>query len=156
MSVEISNESGRQVDETRIVACSRHVMAALGIPPAAELSVLLVDLDTMAQLHERWMDLPGATDVMAFPQEDAIPGHPGEEDVPPALLGDVVLCPEFAEGNAREAGHELTDELDLLTVHGILHLVGHDHDEEDEARDMFARQSQLLTSWSAVRTGAQA
>jgi probable rRNA maturation factor len=154
MSVEISNESGRQVDETRIVACSRHVMAALGIPAGAELSVLVVDLETMAQLHERWMDLPGPTDVMAFPQDDAIPGHPGEEDIPPALLGDVVLCPEFAQGNAREAGHELEDELDLLTVHGILHLVGHDHHEEEEAREMFARQRQLLTSWAAVRTAA--
>jgi probable rRNA maturation factor len=81
---------------------------------------------------------------------------PGEDDVPQSLLGDVVLCPEFAEANAREAGHTLADELDLLTCHGILHLVGHDHADEEEAREMFARQRDLLASWALARTAGTA
>ena len=152
MSVEISNESGVDVDETRIVSVARHVMGQLGVPEMAELSVLVVDLDTMASLHERWMDLPGPTDVMAFAQDDVLSSGPGDDDAPEALLGDVVLCPEFAREGAAKAGHDLADELDLLTCHGILHLVGYDHEEEDEAREMFGRQRELLTSWAAART----
>ena len=151
MSVEISNESGRPVDETRIVSVARHVMGALGVPPMAELSVLVVDLETMSNLHERWMDLPGPTDVMAFPQDDVLSAGPHGDDVPDSMLGDVVLCPEFAESNATEAGHPLSDELDLLTCHGILHLVGYDHEDEEEAKEMFGKQAELLASWAAAR-----
>jgi probable rRNA maturation factor len=68
----------------------------------------------------------------------------------PALLGDIVLCPEFAKAQARQAGHTLSDELHLLTVHGVLHLLGYDHGEPDEEREMFALQNKLLTDWRAA------
>lgn len=115
----------------------------LHLGPGVELNVTLVDEDRMERLHMDWMDLPGPTDVMSFPMDELSPGtatHPVEE----GLLGDVVLCPGVARRQAHAAGHDLADELMLLTVHGVLHLLGHDHAEQDEKRVMFALQSRLL------------
>jgi probable rRNA maturation factor len=95
-----------------------------------ELSVSLVGADEMADLHQRYLGEPGPTDVLSFPQDEAAP-----EDGP-RLLGDVVICPEFAVGH----GKELQAELRLLLVHGILHLLGYDHEEEAARRAMWARQ----------------
>ena len=106
-------------------------------------SVLLVDVDVMTDLHVRWMDEPGPTDVLSFPMDELRPGTDGEPS-PPGLLGDVVLCPEVAAQQARTAGHSTVEELLLLTVHGILHLLGYDHAEPDEEKEMFALQRTLL------------
>ncbi len=152
MPVEVANESGAPVDEDELSALSRHVLAALGVSALAELSVLLVDGSAMTALHERWMDEPGPTDVLAFPQDELADGRPEDEegDAPPTLLGDVVLCPEVAGRQARRAGHPTADELALLCTHGILHLLGYDHGEPDEEREMTALQSRLLSSWRAL------
>ncbi len=153
MSVEVANESGSAVDETRLVGLARHVLAEMGVHPLAELSVLLVDPDTMSRLHERWMGESGPTDVMAFPMDELETGRGPDEDddPPPALLGDVVLCPEVARRQAAAAGHSTADELHLLATHGILHLLGYDHGEAEEEREMFARQAELLGSWRSAR-----
>ncbi len=153
MSVEVANESGSAVDETRLVGLARHVLAEMGVHPLAELSILLVDPDTMARLHERWMGESGPTDVMAFPMDELETGRGPDEDddPPPALLGDVVLCPEVARRQAAAAGHSAADELHLLATHGILHLLGYDHGEAEEEREMFARQAELLGSWRSAR-----
>jgi probable rRNA maturation factor len=153
MSVEVSNESGVAVDERALVDLCRHVLDGMGVHPMAELSVLLVDLRTMEGHHERWMGEPGPTDVMAFPMDELDDGR-GEpdEEPPPTLLGDVLLCPEVAERQALAAGHSVEDELQLLCTHGILHLLGYDHADADEEREMFARQADLLASWRAART----
>lgn len=153
MSVEIANESGVAVDEHRLGELSRFVLDRLRIHPQAELSVLLVDTAAMEQLHVQWMDLPGPTDVMSFPMDELRP-TPDGEDPPPGLLGDVVLCPEVAAGQARKAGHDVQDELDLLTAHGILHLLGFDHAEPAEEREMFALQGELLEAWEQRDPGA--
>jgi probable rRNA maturation factor len=161
VSIEIANESGVEVDEPDLAALARYVLDDLHIHPLAELSVLLVDRATMSELHERWMGEPGPTDVLAFPMDELRPPPPGsnrgdpggsgdpEED--PALLGDVVLCPEVAADQAAQAGHELRDELELLCTHGILHLLGYDHAEEAEKAAMFGLQGELLRSWRAAR-----
>ena len=152
MSIEIANESGVEVGEDDLIAVARSVIAAMDVHPAAELSVVLVDSSTMADLHERWMDLPGPTDVMAFPMDELEPGgRPDAPDPGPAMLGDIVLCPPFAVAQAREAGHSLQDELHLLTVHGVLHLLGYDHAEPDEEREMFALQARLLAEFTDAR-----
>ena len=152
MSIEIANESGVEIGEEDIVAVARSVIAAMDVHPAAELSVVLVDTPTMADLHERWMDLPGPTDVMAFPMDELEPGgRPDAPDPGPAMLGDIVLCPPFAVAQAREAGHSLADELPLITAHGVLHLLGYDHAEPDEEREMFALQARLLAEFTAAR-----
>lgn len=156
MSVEIANESGISVDEASIVSVARFTLSAMRVDPLAELSVLIVDPESMAELHERWMDLPGPTDVMAFPMDEMDGARrPDAVDLGPTLLGDVVLCPAFARDQARKAGHSLMDELYLLTVHGVLHLLGYDHAEPDEEREMFALQQKLLTAFRVERAAAQ-
>lgn len=155
MSIEVNNESGAAVDESALVEVSRFALDALQIDPLAELSILLLDEEAMAALHVQWMDLEGPTDVMAFPQDalDDAPGVGGPHG--PALLGDVVLCPSVARSQAAAAGHSVDSELSLLCVHGILHLLGYDHAEPDEEKEMFELQAQLLRTY-ASETGRPA
>jgi probable rRNA maturation factor len=150
VGVEVNNESGVEADETEIVALARHVLAAMRVHPQAELSVVLVDEPAMTQLHVQWMDEPGPTDVLSFPMDELRPGSDGE-DSPPGLLGDVVLCPQVAARQARAAGHSAQEELLLLTTHGILHLLGYDHAEPDEEKEMFGLQRKLLLTYLSTR-----
>ncbi|WP_099023822.1 rRNA maturation RNase YbeY [Mycolicibacterium palauense] len=150
MSIEVSNESGVDVSEEELISVARFVIAAMKVNPAAELSMVLLDTAAMADLHMRWMDLPGPTDVMSFPMDELEPG--GRPDAPepgPSVLGDIVLCPQFAADQAKAAGHPLEHELALLTVHGVLHLLGYDHAEPDEEKEMFGLQRRLLEDWYA-------
>jgi probable rRNA maturation factor len=149
MSIEVLNESGTAVDELRLVALSRFVLDQLHIHPQAELSVRIVDEATMAHLHEQWMDEPGPTDVLSFPMDELRPPRDPDEPVEPGILGDVVLCPAVAERQAVQAGHSTEHELHLLTTHGILHLLGYDHSEPAEEREMFGLQDSLLKAWQA-------
>jgi probable rRNA maturation factor len=155
VSIEIANESGVRVDTDQVLGVARHALDELGVNPLAELSVLLVDVEYMAELNHRWMGADGPTDVLAFPMDESSVDHgPSEANGgEPALLGDIVLCPEVAERQAAGAGHSPADELHLLTVHGVLHLLGYDHAEPEEEREMFALQARLLRSW-AGRQGA--
>jgi probable rRNA maturation factor len=150
MSIEVANESGMSVDEVGLAALSRFVLDELRIHPLAELSLLLVDSPAMEQLHVQWMEEPGPTDVLAFPMDELRPTK-NDEEPEPGLLGDVVLCPAVAEQQAPAAGHTTAVELEMLTTHGILHLVGYDHAEPDEREEMFALQRQLLEGWAARR-----
>src|SRR5689334_21687268 len=148
MSIEIANESGVEVDSDAILAVARHALDEMGVNPLAELSILLVDAGYMTELNHRWMDGEGPTDVLAFPMDESSVDHgPGEAAGEPALLGDIVLCPDVAAKQAAAAGHSAADELALLTVHGTLHLLGYDHAEPDEEREMFGLQGRLLSSW---------
>ncbi|HEU5270049.1 MAG TPA: rRNA maturation RNase YbeY [Jatrophihabitans sp.] len=148
MSIEINNESESAVDERAITSVARYVLDTLGINPLAELSILVVDSEAMATLHKQWMDLDGPTDVMAFPM-DTLDDKPGMEAQPgPALLGDVILCPEVAAVQAASAGHSRDAELYLLTTHGVLHLLGYDHGDPESEREMFTLQTQLVTGWA--------
>jgi probable rRNA maturation factor len=150
VSIEVSNESGLDVSEIELISVARFVLARMNVNPGAELSMVLLDTAAMADLHMRWMDLPGPTDVMSFPMDELEPG--GRPDAPepgPAMLGDIVLCPKFAAEQAEAAGHSLGHELALLTVHGVLHLLGYDHAEPEEEKEMFALQRRLLEEWVA-------
>ena len=150
MSVEVNDESGADVDAERLAALARFLLDRLRVHPLAELSVLVVDAQTMAAHHLQWMDEEGPTDVMSFPMDELRPGS-ADEDPAPGLLGDVVLCPEVAADQARAAGHSTAHELDLLCAHGVLHLLGYDHGEPEEERDMFAVQTRLLGDWWNAR-----
>lgn len=154
MSIDIANESGVDVDERELSRLARFVLDRMRLHPQAELSIVLVDEATMTEHHERWMDEPGPTDVLAFPMDELRPGREGEE-APVGLLGDVVLCPQVAKRQAKEAGHSVADELHLLTVHGILHLLGYDHAEPEEHKEMFALQARLLAEWRPLRAGGE-
>ncbi|MGH3551573.1 MAG: rRNA maturation RNase YbeY [Mycobacterium sp.] len=155
MSIEVANESAFDVSETELVSVARFVIAEMDVNPAAELSMVLLDTAAMADLHMRWMDLPGPTDVMSFPMDELEPsGRPDAAEPGPAMLGDIVLCPEFAAEQAAAAGHSLGHELALLTIHGVLHLLGYDHTEPDEEKEMFALQHRLLEEWVADQVEA--
>lgn len=159
MSIEIANESGADIDETRLAMLARHVLDEMAVHPLAELSVLLVDEAAMTELHVRWMGESGPTDVLAFPMDELRPPQPGgtpeydssEPNSVPGLLGDVVICPPVAAAQARRAGHGVQDEIDLLCAHGILHLLGYDHSEPAEHAVMFGLQDRLLAAWRAER-----
>ena len=150
VSIEVNNESGVSVDEAEIAALARSVLDAMRVHRQAELSVVLVDADAMEQLHVQWMDEPGPTDVLSFPMDELRPGKDDEEPEP-GLLGDVVLCPQVAKEQARAAGHSFEEELLLLATHGILHLLGYDHAEPDEEKEMFALQRKLLLTFLSTR-----
>ena len=150
MSIEVNKESGVEVDEVEFAALGRHVLDAMHVHPQTDLSILLVAVDVMSQLHLQWMDEPGPTDVLSFPMDELRPGREGEQ-TPAGLLGDVVLCPDVAAQQARLAGHSTAEELLLLTTHGILHLLGYDHAEPDDEKVMFALQRQLLLTFLAGR-----
>jgi probable rRNA maturation factor len=145
MTIEVANESGVEVDEAAIERAARHALDTMGISPEAELSILVVDVVRMTELHVQHMDLPGPTDVLAFPMDDAW----AEPDGAPVMVGDVVLCPEVAAEQAVAAGHSTDAELAMLTTHGVLHLLGYDHEEPEEHAEMFALQAQLLASLKA-------
>ena len=159
MSIEVNNESGVDVDELGLSDLGRFVLDQMGIDPLAELSIVLLDVPAMTALHVQWMDLPGPTDVMAFPMDGAdAPSDRHDPSAPPktdkqraeAMLGDVVLCPAVAADQAASAGHSAEAELHLLCTHGILHLLGYDHAEPDEEREMFELQARLLDAWVGV------
>ncbi len=148
MTIEIGNESGIAVDEAVLLRLMEHNLAELHVSPDADVAILLVDEGAMESLHVQWMDEPGPTDVLSFPMDEL---RPGTEDTPtPAgLLGDIVLCPQVAETQAVAAKHSTLDELILLTTHGLLHLLGFDHAEPEEEREMFGLQRELIASFQA-------
>ena len=153
MSIEVANESGVDVDERALERLARFVLDEFGVNPLVELSIRLVDVEAMTALHVHFMDEPGPTDVLAFPMDEL---HDHRDDVdspdaPPTLLGDVVLCPPVAAQQARAAGQSTEAELDLLCTHGILHLLGFDHADPEQEKEMFGQQARLLTGWSVVR-----
>jgi probable rRNA maturation factor len=147
VSIEVNNESSVEVDETALLRLATFALDFLHVHPDAELAIVLVDEAAMEQLHVQWMDEPGPTDVLSFPMDEL---RPGTEDMPtPAgLLGDVVLCPQVAESQAQTAGHSTLEELLLLTTHGMLHLLGFDHADAEEEREMFGIQRDILVGYA--------
>ncbi|MEX0706163.1 MAG: rRNA maturation RNase YbeY [Nitriliruptoraceae bacterium] len=143
MSVFLADEQGLEVDTDRLLALARHVLGARRVPDDMELSLLLVDTTTIAELNERHMQKAGPTDVLAFPIDEPGEAAPGA----PAILGDVVLCPQVAHDQAAELDRTPSAELEMLTVHGILHLLGMDHASPDEEREMFGLTEELLASF---------
>jgi probable rRNA maturation factor len=141
VEVFLANEQGLTVDETRLTALAHHVLSAEGLQDEGELSILLVTADHIRRLNDRFAGDDYPTDVLAFPML--------EDDGSSEMLGDVVVCPEVAEGNAQKLGHGLDDELDILLVHGTLHLLGYDHQNEDEKKKMEARLREILGSFAA-------
>jgi probable rRNA maturation factor len=149
VSIEVLNESGTEVDAHELSRLSRFVMDRMRVHPMAELCIKVVDEATIAELNEQWMEKEGPTDVLAFPMDELRPGLVTEEPEE-GVLGDLVLCPAVAERQAKDAGHSTRDEVALLTVHGILHLLGYDHAEPEEHAEMFGLQDRLLMEWRAA------
>lgn len=146
--IEINNESAIDVDETVLQRLTDFNLAQLHVSPDAEVAIVLVDEGAMEALHVQWMDEPGPTDVLSFPMDELRPGT-AEQPTPAGLLGDIVLCPQVAETQAQAAKHSTLDELVLLTTHGTLHLLGFDHAEPEEEREMFGLQRELIAAFQS-------
>ena len=150
------------VDLARFVALARYVLEAEQVRGDVELSLLFVDPRTIADLNRRFLDEEGPTDVLAFPMDDDVtisgrqpdqggrgPGAPSEAGEPPVVIGDVVVCPAIASAQAEAAGRPVDDELALLVVHGVLHLLRYDHEEPADEAVMRARERELLEAFRA-------
>ena len=142
MGIEIANNSGFDCDEAKIVSVAGFALDKMGIHPDSDLSITLVDEEEITKLHVQWMDLPGPTDVLSFPMDELKPFSASKG---PGIIGDIVICPQFAAKQAL--AHPLEDEISLLTVHGVLHLLGFDHAEPEEHKVMFALQDKTLAEW---------
>ena len=151
MSVEVLNETEYQIDGEEFQELASYVLEAMHVSPAVEMSLIFVEPDAIAALHERWLDLEGPTDVMSFPMDELRPGS-ADSPTEAGILGDIVICPEVAQAQAARAGHSSVEEMLLLTVHGMLHLLGYDHAEKDEEKEMFALQRKLLLTFLAERS----
>jgi probable rRNA maturation factor len=150
MTVDINNESGLEADSPGLVRLATFTLDQLRIHPQAELSVLLVDEDTMSAYHEKYMGEPGPTDVLSFPMDELRP--PGDEDEPPlGLLGDIVLCPAVTSRQAAEHSRSASAEAEYLLVHGILHLLGYDHADDAERTEMFGLKDKIIAAWAEQR-----
>ncbi|MEJ1155567.1 MULTISPECIES: rRNA maturation RNase YbeY [Microbacterium] len=149
MTIEIGNESGIAVEEAVLLRLVAHNLMQLNVSNDADVAIMLVDEGAMEALHVQWMDEPGPTDVLSFPMDELRPGTE-DQPTPPGLLGDIVLCPQVAEGQAVAAKHSTMDELIMLTTHGLLHLLGFDHAEPEEEREMFGLQRELIVSFNAA------
>ena len=150
MTVEINNESGLEADTSGLLRLADFALEKLRIHPQAELSVVLVDEETMSAYHQKYMNEPGPTDVMSFPMDELRP--PADDEEPPeGLLGDIVLCPAVTTRQAAEHGRTPEAEAEYLLVHGLLHLLGYDHATATERAEMFALKDDLLADWATER-----
>ncbi|NIA26278.1 MAG: rRNA maturation RNase YbeY [Gammaproteobacteria bacterium] len=146
MSVFVADEQDEPIEAEPLRRLAAMVLEEEGLPHQADLTLMLVDLDQMTEYNERFMERGEPTDVLAFPLEHLSPGEypdPGPGD-PPLNLGDVVIAPEYVRRQAGEMGVSFEDELALMVVHGILHLLGYDHTNDEDAERMEARERALL------------
>jgi len=156
MSIDVSDDTQNGAGAAwaaPVTAVASFALDHLRIHPDSELSIAFVDDAEMERMHLEWMDLPGATDVLSFPMDEMRPAPEGVEPEP-GVLGDIVLAPAFVERQAAEHGVTPLAEAELLTVHGILHLLGFDHAEPDEERQMFALQNAIVEQYRASAQAA--
>ena len=149
MAVFLADEQDVAVDGDDLVALARHTLRDRRVPEEMECSLLLVDRDTIAQMNERHLGKSGPTDVLAFPIDEPGETPPG----PPAILGDVVLCPAVAAEQAGRQGRGTQQELRMLAVHGILHLLGMDHADPASEREMFGLTDSILADYRDAKVG---
>jgi len=137
--IEIENRSGQLAPESDVLNLLKFAIKELGLNSECELTLAFINDEEMAQLHEKWMDLSGTTDVMSFPMDELKPNDPE-----PGILGDIVISPLVARAQADKAGHSYEHEVKILAAHGLLHLLGYDHQEPEAEREMFALQEDLV------------
>lgn len=139
--IEVENRSGQLAPESEVLKLLQNSLKELGLHPDCELTLAFINDSEMEELHKKWMDLPGTTDVMSFPMDELKPNDPE-----PGILGDIVISPVVARAQAERAGHSFEHEVKILAAHGLLHLLGYDHQELEEERVMFALQEDLVRS----------
>jgi probable rRNA maturation factor len=149
MTVELVNRSGALVPETQMHGLINYGIEYLELNPECEISLTFVDVTEMEELHIKWMDEPGPTDVLSFPMD--MPEEKGEA----VTLGDIVIAPAVAAKQAQDAGHSIEHEIYILAIHGLLHIVGYDHADPYEEKVMFALQEKIVKEWSLQAANTQ-
>jgi probable rRNA maturation factor len=146
MTVELVNRSGALVPEKEMHSLLNFGIEYMELNPECEISLTFVDVTEMEELHIKWMDEPGPTDVLSFPMD--MPESKGEV----VTLGDIVIAPAVAAKQAQDAGHSVEVEIYILATHGLLHILGYDHADPDEEKVMFALQEKIVKEWSLTAT----
>jgi probable rRNA maturation factor len=141
MSIEVTNTSGQLVPADQITSLLTFALGVLDLNPANDLSVSFVKDDYMSELHVKWMDEPGTTDVLSFPMDMPLTS----QDI--VTLGDIVISPVVAQTQAQAQGHSTDHEIYILATHGLLHILGYDHADKEEEKTMFALQEKIVTDW---------
>ena len=142
MTVEITNRSGALVPETQMTSLLNFGIDYMELNPECDISLTFVNPQEMEELHIKWMDEPGPTDVLSFPMD--LPEKKGDI----VTLGDIVIAPAVAAKQALDAGHNTEEEIFILATHGLLHILGYDHADPDEEKVMFALQEKIVKEWS--------
>ena len=145
MSIEVTNSSGRLVPSNEVTSLLLFAMSRLNLNVDCDLSVGFIDDAYMSELHIKWMNEPGSTDVLSFPMD--MPENDGDV----VTLGDIMISPLFAAAQAQVAGHSAEHEIFILAVHGLLHIIGYDHAEPDEEHIMFALQEEIVENWKKTQ-----
>ena len=145
MTIEITNKSGELVPTDQVRALLTQSLVQLKLNPECEVNLVFVDENEMTELHIKWMDEPGPTDVLSFPMD--MPETEGEI----VTLGDIMISPFFAATQAQAAGHSAEHEIFILATHGLLHIIGYDHAEPEEERIMFALQESIVENWKKTQ-----
>ena len=141
MTIEVTNTSGQLVPTTEMVSLMTHAMNALELNPECDLNISFVEDEYMTELHIKWMDEPGTTDVLSFPMD--MPEQPGEV----VTLGDIVISPVVAAAQALNQGHSTEHEIYILATHGLLHIIGYDHADKADEKVMFELQEKIVSDW---------
>ena len=141
MTIEVTNTSGQLVPTAEMTSLMTHAMKALDLNPECDLNIAFVEDDYMTELHIKWMDEPGTTDVLSFPMD--MPEEPGEA----VTLGDIVISPVVAAAQALTQGHSTEHEIYILATHGLLHIIGYDHADKADEKVMFELQEKIVTDW---------
>jgi probable rRNA maturation factor len=141
MTIEVTNTSGQLVPATEINSLLTFALLELELNPECEINVSFVDDEYMTELHVKWMDEPGTTDVLSFPMD--MPEIAGEA----VTLGDIVISPVVAADQALQQGHSIEHEIFILATHGLLHIIGYDHADKAEEKVMFDLQEKIVRDW---------
>jgi probable rRNA maturation factor len=144
MTIEISNRSGQLVPSDKCLSLLTFAYGKLELHPECDLNLTFIDDKEMEALHIKWMELPGSTDVLSFPMD--MP-----EDGEAVTLGVIVISPRFAEDQAVKAGHSTNHEIFILATHGLLHILGYDHEDLDDEKVMFALQEAIVSEWEEMQ-----
>ena len=145
MTIEITNRSGQLVPSDKCLSLLTYAYGKLELHPDCDLNLTFIDDKEMEELHIKWMDLPGSTDVLSFPMDMPESGDD------PVTLGDIVISPRFAEDQAAKAGHSINHEIFILATHGLLHRLGYDHEDIEDESVMFALQETIVSEWEEMQ-----
>ena len=145
MTIEITNRSGQLVPSDKCLSLLTYAYGRLELHPDCDLNLTFIDDKEMQELHIKWMDLPGSTDVLSFPMDMPESGDD------PVTLGDIVISPRFAEDQATKAGHSINHEIFILATHGLLHILGYDHEDIEDESVMFTLQETIVSEWEEMQ-----